>query len=173
MNAFEKTIPSYTFQFCVMREDETILNIGITDKDTRKMKQDISRLLKRYVPDPSPEDCPSESSAEAPEDEAPPTRTPFKGGVGLLTLHCPECGDTFVAFVQKPRSSYTCRCGHAIDLTTPLAVYRCHCQQCGRSVYGKTNLEAPEIAVKCKCDNTIPLRWDQAEREYRSGDEDA
>lgn len=44
-----------------------------------------------------------------------------------------------------------CKCGHPIDLTAPLARYRFTCPYCEKESWGQTNLEDPDITVRCKC----------------------
>ena len=115
-----------------------------------------------------------ESEAEEPEEAPAPAgggQTSDKrpeGARGLLRLYCRECGNTFGTFLKELQSEITCRCGHHIDLTVPLARYRFTCPHCGKESWGKTNLEDPELTARCICGEDVVMRWNSKEREYQS-----
>ena len=115
-----------------------------------------------------------ESEAEEPEEAPAPAgggQTSDKrpeGARGLLRLYCRECGNTFGTFLKERQSEITCRCGHHIDLTAPLALYRFTCPYCQHEGWGKTNSEDPEIEVQCKCREMVTVRWNRDAREYQN-----
>lgn len=121
--------------------------------------------------------CDRQSEAEEP-DRPEKTPTPAGGGQtsdkrpegarGLLRLYCRECGNTFGTFLKERQSEITCRCGHQIDLTAPLALYRFTCPYCQHECWGKTNSEDPEIEVQCKCREMVTVRWNRDAREYQN-----
>ena len=91
-----------------------------------------------------------------------------EGAKGLLRLYCRECGNTFGTFLKERQSEITCRCGHQIDLTAPLALYRFTCPYCQHEGWGKTNSEDPEITIRCKCGGDVDLRWVPKAKEYQN-----
>lgn len=86
----------------------------------------------------------------------------------MLRLRCKECGNTFGIFLREYQTEVLCRCGHSIDLTAPLAKYHFTCPYCEREKFGKTNLEDPEITVRCNCGGDVDLRWNPKAREYQN-----
>lgn len=163
-----------------------------------KAKKTIQRLLNEYTPvikppvqakDPEPEQTApalpepenSGGSAQDPDDDPPvpeetaeplpPPRTherPPQGARGVLRLHCRACGNTFGTFLRDYQTEIACRCGQPIDLTAPLAMYRFNCPYCEKESWGRTNLEDPEITVRCKCGGDVDLRWNPKAREYQN-----
>jgi len=99
---------------------------------------------------------------------APPPEKKPDGAKGLLRLHCPECGNTFGTFLREYQAEIACKCGHPINLTAPLALYHFTCPYCAHEGFGKTNLEDPEITVRCKCGEDVELRWDAKAKEYQN-----
>lgn len=116
--------------------------------------------------------CDRQSEAEEPEEApAPAVGTSSErpeGARGLLRLYCQECGSSFGTFLREYQSVITCRCGHHIDLTVPLARYRFTCPYCQHEGWGKTNSENPEIEVQCKCHEMVTVRWNPDAREYQN-----
>lgn len=113
-----------------------------------------------------PPDLPPE-----PEPKAQPTATyadKQSGVKGRLQLNCPECGNAFGTFLHEYQQTINCKCGHAFNLTDPLASFRFTCPYCRNEGWGKTNSEDAEIAVRCRCGEDLTLEWDAASREYRN-----
>ncbi len=90
------------------------------------------------------------------------------GAKGLLRLRCPDCGNTFGAFLREPQTGIDCKCGHHIDLTGTLARYRFTCPYCEKEGWGYTNLEDPDITIRCKCGGDVDLRWNAKAKEYQN-----
>lgn len=196
MSYFDGLTPIYTFRLQIERSDRTILDAAITAKaapdELAKTKRSIQRLLNEYAPAaviPAPTQPPEQPTAllppaadqpEQPAEAALPQSTsgaestprPDRklpvGGKGLLRLRCKECGNIFVIFLWNYQTEIVCRCGHHIDLTAPLAKYHYTCPYCEKDGWGQTNLEDPEITVKCKCGGDIDLRWNPKAREYQN-----
>jgi len=103
-----------------------------------------------------------------PESAAPATPKKPDGAKGLLRLRCPECGNTFGVFLRECQTEIACKCGHQIDLTAPLARYHFTCPYCEHEGFGKTNLEDPEIEVRCKCGEDVALRGNPDAKEYQN-----
>lgn len=117
--------------------------------------------------DPEPQGAPEEAPAPAGGGGHISDKRP-EGARGLLRLYCRECGNTFGTFLKERQSEITCRCGHQIDLTAPLALYRFTCPYCQHEGWGKTNSEDPEIEVQCKCREMVTVRWNRDAREYQN-----
>ena len=195
MSYYDGLTPTYTFRLQIERSDRTVLDTAITTKASReemiKAKKSVRRLLDEYAPlppvlTPAP-DLPPAPDPESEEktgcedgsyDRPEKTPTPAGGGQtsdkrpegarGLLRLYCRECGNTFGTFLKERQSEITCRCGHQIDLTAPLALYRFTCPYCQHEGWGKTNSEDPEIEVQCKCREMVTVRWNRDAREYQN-----
>lgn len=172
---------TYTFSLCIDRGGHTIVDTTVEVPDTRegitRAKRTVQRLMNEYAPTPkAPEPTGMNPESQLPTDplpeaEAAPTSSPEKkpeGARGLLRLHCPECGNSFGTFLREYQTEVECKCGHQIDLTTPLALYRFTCPYCQHEGWGKTNSEAPEIEVQCKCREMVTVRWNRDAREYQN-----
>lgn len=109
-----------------------------------------------------------EAPEEAPTPAVGTSSERPEGAKGLLLLYCRECGNIFGTFLREYQSEITCRCGHHIDLTVPLARYRFTCPYCQHEGWGKTNSEDPEIEVQCKCREMVTVRWNPDAREYQN-----
>lgn len=174
--------------------DTAIVTRADTDEIT-KAKKTVQRLLNEYTPAIKPSvpalnpeveqtaalvlpeleisGCPSQDpDNDPPEEEVTaeqlPHEKPPQGARGLLRLHCKECGKIFGTFLRGYQTEVACRCGHRIDLTAPLARYRFTCPYCEKETWGLTNLEDPEITVRCKCGGDVDLRWNPKAREYQN-----
>lgn len=110
---------------------------------------------------------PAEAAAP-PQNDGLTHEQPPQGAKGLLRLRCRECGNIFGTFLRDPQTEITCKCGHRIDLTAPLARYRFTCPYCEKEGWGRTNLEGPEITIRCKCGGDVDLRWNSKAREYQN-----
>ncbi len=88
------------------------------------------------------------------------------GARGLLRLHCPECGKSFTTFLKNRQETFTCRCGHAIDLTAPLVRFEYTCSKCEKHSFGYTNIEDAEIDMDCICGAPVTLQWVAKQRRY-------
>lgn len=192
MSYYDGLAPNYTFSLRIERNDRVIIATTLESKATAeevaKAKKTIQRLLNEYTPavvpaapTQDPEQAPSipepDVSAQAPAADQPeepaevtpaPDSKPAEGARGLLRLYCRECGNIFGTYLKERRSEMLCRCGHSIDLTVPLARYRFTCPYCEKEAWGQTNLEEPEITVRCKCGRDINLEWVSKVREYRN-----
>ena len=182
--SFSIEVPqTYTFSLCIDRVGRTIVDTTVEVPDTRegitRAKRTIQRLMNEYVPTPkaqepvelNPESQAPIDSTAAPESEPAPDPSPEKkqdGARGPRQLHCRECGRTFGTFLREHQTEVDCKCGHQIDLTTPLARYRFTCPYCEKESWGQTNLEDPEITVRCKCGGDVNLRWVPKLREYQN-----
>ncbi len=164
--------------------------------EVAKAKKNIQQLLNEYVPTLKPLDkaptqvqetappSPTEPDAQtdetpvdqqeqqtepsAPQSAAPiPDKKPDRVK-GLVRLRCSECGSTFGTFLREYQSEIVCKCGHSIDLTAPLAKYRFTCPYCEKKTWGHTNLEDPDITIKCKCGGDVNLWWNPKTKEYQN-----
>lgn len=90
------------------------------------------------------------------------------GAKGLLRLRCPKCGNTFGTFLREYQTEVACNCGCKINLTGQLGRYHFACPYCQHEGFGKTNLEDPEITVRCKCGKDVDLTWVPEVKEYRN-----
>lgn len=193
MSLFDGLTPIYIFRIQIELEGKMVLDTSITTKDSRedliKTKKTVRRLLDEYAPlppvltpapdiPPTPEPEAQDPAADQRQDEQP-EEAPAPGGGhvldkppegvrGLIRLRCQECGSTFGTYLKERQSEITCRCGHHIDLTVPLARYRFTCPYCEKETWGRTNLEDPEITIRCKCGGDVDLRWNPKEREYQN-----
>ena len=104
--------------------------------------------------------------AVVPKLEAPASASRPEGARGLLRLRCPECGSTFGTFLKERQRDIACKCGHRIDLTAPLARYRFTCPYCEKDTWGQTNLEDPEITLRCRCGMDVDVMWVPKAKEY-------
>ena len=180
MSYYDGLKPAYTFRLRIERDDREILDTAITVKsdadEITKAKKSVRRLLDEYTPvikatEPESTQDPPEPEAHEAAATEPGEQTSDKrpeGAKGLLRLCCRECGNTFGTFLREYQSEITCRCGHHIDLTAPLARYRFICPYCQHEGWGKTNSEDPEIEVQCKCREMITVRWNPDAREYQN-----
>ncbi len=193
MSLFDGLTPTYIFRIQVELEGKMVLDTSITTKDSRedliKTKKTVRRLLDEYAPlppvltpapdiPPTPESEAQDPAADQRQDEQPEeapapggghvSDRPPEGVRGLIRLRCQECGSTFGTYLKERQSEITCRCGHHIDLTAPLARYRFTCPYCEKETWGRTNLEDPEITIRCKCGGDVDLRWNPKEREYQN-----
>ncbi|MCI8414950.1 MAG: hypothetical protein HFF00_04900 [Ruminiclostridium sp.] len=186
MSYYDGIMPTYTVSFCIERSDrvliDTTVEVQATAKEINKAKKTIQRLMNEYAPvakapTPKPESAELATENQAPigqadlpsASESSPTpllKKKPEGAKGLLRLHCSECGNTFGAFLREYQTEMMCKCGHPIDLTGQLGRYRFTCPYCQHEGFGKTNLEDPDITVRCKCGEDIDLRWAPNQREY-------
>ena len=126
------------------------------------------------LPEPEAQDPAADQQQDEQPEEAPApggghvSDRPAEGVRGLIRLRCPECGSTFGTYLKERQSEIACRCGYHIDLTAPLARYRFICPYCEKETWGRTNLEDPEITIRCKCGGDVDLRWNPKEREYQN-----
>lgn len=182
MSYYDGFTPTYTFSLCIERSDrvlvDTTVEVKATAEEISKVKKTIQRLMNEYAPvakDPAPADDPVEPEMESqaltgsPEQEGetdpPPEKKP-EGARGLLHLHCKECGRAFTTFLRERQAAVPCKCGQCIDLTAPLAKFAYTCPYCEQTRWGLTNLEDPDITVRCKCGGDVDLRWVPGSREY-------
>lgn len=168
-----------TFRLRIERSGQTVLDVSIAAKDETdqiaRAKKSIQRLLNEYTPAVPPLVSVLETEqagvpvqeAESGVEEAAAHRRP-DGHKGLLFLRCPECRSTFGAFLHEYQTEFLCRCGHQIDIDVPLARYRFTCPYCEKETWGQTNLEDPEITIRCKCGGYVDLRWAPKLREYQN-----
>ena len=158
MSYFDGFDSAYTFSLQIGQEDKTILDATITAmptaEDVAKAKENILRLLNDYTP--------------VVQAAIPAQVKKSDGAKGLLRLRCPACGNVFGTFLRERQSGVAYKCGHSIDLTAPLARYRFTCPYCEKETWGLTNLEDPEITIRCKCGGDVDLRWVPAVKEYRN-----
>lgn len=184
----------YTFGAYIKRGDNIDLDIAVEAIDTpesiRKAMNTVRRAMTNYAPktmsitidadqaqtahvsaqvttsaatdhEPDPQPMPTIAPASKPDG-------PIEGARGLLRLHCRECGNTFNTFLRDLQTELACRCGHHIDLTIPLARYHFTCPYCEKETFGGTNLEDPNITIRCKCGGSIDLCWVPKAKEYRN-----
>lgn len=121
----------------------------------------VMELISTAFPEPKTINVPASQEPEA-TDKKP------DGVKGLVHLHCSKCDSNFGTFLKEPKSKFTCKCGHSIDLTVPLARYRFTCPYCEKESWGYTNLEDPAITVRCKCSRDVELWWNTKAKEYRN-----
>ena len=172
---------TYTFSLCIDRGDHTIVDTTVEVPNTRegitRAKRTIQRLMNEYTPvakAPEPVELNPESQAHTdplPAAGTAPTPPPEKkpeGARGLLRLYCKKCGNTFGTFLREYQTELDCKCGHHIDLTVPLAKFTYTCPYCEQTRWGQTNLEDPDITVRCKCSRDVNLRWVPKSREYQN-----
>lgn len=187
MSYYDGFVPTYKFSLCIDRGDrilvDTTVEVKATAEEISKAKRTINRLMSEYAPAATPMPIPQESEPpkQNPEAQAPngtvdplepegvaPPEKKQEGVRGLLRLRCPECRNTFGTFLREHQSEIVCKCGHHIDLTVPLAGYRFTCPYCEKETWGQTNLEDPEITIRCKCGGDVELRWVPKVKEYRN-----
>ena len=187
MSYYDGFTPTYTFSLCIERSDrvlvDTTVEVKATAEEIAKAKKTIQRLMNEYAPvakapTPAPEPAELDPENQAPIDPtdlpepepaaAPPPEKKPEGARGLLHLHCKECGRAFTTFLREYQTGMDCKCGHQIDLTVPLAAFAYTCPYCEQTRWGKTNLEDPEITVRCKCGGDVNLRWVPKSREYQN-----
>lgn len=183
MSYYDELSPIYTFSLCITEEGSTIVdttvNVKATAEGITRAKQTIQRLMDMCAPvvEP-PQASESELWNQPPVDPADPPKPetvripPFmkkpEGARGVLRLFCPECGDVFGTFLREYQTEIECKCGCKIGLTGALARYRFTCPYCEHEGWGQTNSEDPEIEVKCKCRETVTVRWNKDAREYQN-----
>ena len=114
-----------------------------------------------------------ETDEELPSPEpAPETlqeRRDGQGGVrGTVQLLCGGCGSTIGTFLKNRQAEFRCKCGDSIDLTRPLARFEYTCPYCEAKIRGLTNMEEPDITIKCRCGSPVDLQWVPKIREYRN-----
>ena len=183
MSYYDELSPIYTFSLCITEEGSTIVdttvNVKATAEEITRAKQTIQRLLDTYALAIEPLQAseselwnqPPVDPADQPKPETvhiPPFMRKPEGARGLLRLFCPECGSAFGTFLREYQTEFECKCGCKIDLTGALARYRFTCPYCEQESYGKTNSEAPEIDVQCKCREMVTVRWNKSAREYQN-----
>lgn len=184
MSYYDGFTPTYTFSLYIERSDrvlvDTTVEVKATAEEIAKAKKTIQRLMNEYAPvakAPAPADDPVEPEMESqaptgsPEQKGatdpPPEKKP-DGARGLLHLHCKECGRAFTTFLREYQTEVDCKCGHQIDLDAPLAKFAYTCPYCEQTRWGQTNLEDPDITVRCKCGGDVNLRWVPKSREYQN-----
>lgn len=184
MSYYDGLTPTYTFTLRIEQSDrvlvDTMVEIPATTEGIAKGKKTIQRLMNEYAPliealstEPEPPKLALENQAPIAPTDLPPEPEPapkgkLGGSRGLLHLHCRECGRTFTTFLREYQTEMDCKCGHQIDITAPLARYRFTCPYCERDGWGQTNLEDPDITVRCKCGGDINLRWASKAKEYQN-----
>ncbi len=183
MSYYDGFTPTYAFSLRIERSDRVLVDTTVevkgTTEEIAKAKKTLQRLMNEYAP--VIEAAISKPPESAPENQIPvdttdpPEPTPDsipekkpEGARGLLQLHCKECGRTFATFLREHQTEVACKCGHQIDLTVPLANFTYTCPYCEQTRWGKTNLEDPEITVRCKCGGDVNLRWAPKSREYKN-----
>lgn len=179
-----ESLQTYTFSLCIGQGNrilvDTTVEVPATTEGIAKAKRTVQRLMNEYAPaiaptpvpvPPEPERQDTSNQTAQPEPKAAPEPPPEKkpeGARGLLHLHCKECGRTFTTFLREYQTEMDCKCGHRIDLTVPLASFAYTCPYCEQARWGKTNLEDPEITVRCKCGSDVILRWAPKSKEYQN-----
>jgi len=168
--------PRYTFTLKICDSLGALVDMTIgaaqTTDGLAKAKETIHKALEEFTPMPigiKVLKAPN-TTAEPVENvpaQAPEVRPPA-GAKGLLRLRCLDCGNIFGTFLREPQTGIDCRCGCHIDLTAPLARYRFSCRYCEKEGWGYTNLEDPEITVRCKCGGEAELRWNAKAKEYQN-----
>jgi len=162
--------PSYNFSLRIKRDGKVLVGTEIeasgSVEDVAKAKKTIQRLLNEYTP----KTLVSHSQEQSTETSDPIQTVPEKpeGVRGLIQVRCPECDNVFSTFLKEYQTEALCKCGHRIDLTVPLARFAYTCPYCEQTRWGKTNLEDPEITVRCKCGSDIDLCWNPKKREYQN-----
>jgi len=175
-----------TFSLCIGQDNrifvDAVVEVPATSAGVAKAKKTIQYLMDEHAPVIEAietekasalklENQPPINPAGQSEPEAvlpPPLEKKPEGVRGLLHLHCEECGRTFGTFLREHQTKMDCKCGHQIDLSAPLARYRFTCPYCEKECWGQTNLEAPDITVRCKCGRDVTLEWTPPEKEYRN-----
>lgn len=173
--------PRYTFSLCIKQDGKVLIGTevgaGDTQEDITRAKKTIQRLLNEYnpaarMPKPTPEMPEPEVTAPPPVQKVTPPAVEKAekpvGVRGLLQIRCPECNNTFGTFLREYQTSVICKCGHHIDLTAPLARFAYTCPYCEQTRWGRTNLEDPEITVRCKCGGDVDLQWNPSTKEYQN-----
>lgn len=169
--------PCYTFSLCIKQGEKLLLGTEIVTGDTAeeiaKAKKTIQRLLNEYTPAektlaPRPKEPEPEVASPPVQTVTTPSAEKPMGVRGLLHVRCPECDNIFGTFLREYQTDISCKCGHRIDLTVPLARFAYTCPYCEQTRYGRTNLEDAEITVRCKCGGDVILRWDTQAREYQN-----
>lgn len=176
---------TYTFYLRIDKGNRTFVDTRVevpaTIEGVAKAKRIVHLTMNEYAlpieppraaaPEPPLENQVLTDQADRPERDAAPAPPPEKkpeGVRGLLRLRCPECGNTFGTFLREYQTGVDCKCGHQIDLTGQLGRYHFVCPYCQQEGWGKTNLEDPEITVRCKCGEDVALRWKREAKEYQN-----
>ena len=167
---------NHTFSFCIKRDGEVLVGAEIgTDgsvEENTKAEKAIQRLLNEYTPNAemrTPELLEKDDTADSSTKKATQTAPEHpKGSRGLLQIRCPDCNNVFGTFLREYQTEVTCKCGQRIDLTAPTARFAYTCPYCEQTRWGRTNLEDPEITVRCKCGGDIDLQWNPKTREYQN-----
>ena len=167
MSYYDGFTPTYTFSLCIERSDRVLVDTTVEVKATAE------EIAKAPAPadDPVEPEMESQAPTGSPEQKGatdpPPEKKP-DGARGLLHLHCKECGRAFTTFLREYQTEVDCKCGHQIDLDAPLAKFAYTCPYCEQTRWGQTNLEDPDITVRCKCGGDVNLRWVPKSREYQN-----
>lgn len=184
-------ITNYMFRLSVERGGETVLNtvIAAGGDDVQKAKRTVQKLLNDFTPGGGkPARAPvvpdlagtaaqeregRETAEELPSPEPAPEplqeRRDGQGGVrGTVQLLCGGCGSTIGTFLKNRQAEFRCKCGDSIDLTRPLARFEYTCPYCEAKIWGLTNMEKPDITIKCRCGSPVDLQWVPKIREYRN-----
>ncbi len=187
MTALDK---HWTFHLCLERGGETVLDTEIgawSPEETEQALEAVRQLLDRFGPEapvgpaayggPSrncqtpeePQTAAEEPAAEEPaaEEAGVEAESAKAGAGGLLTLRCESCGSVFTTWLVEPKRTFLCKCGGELDLTVPLARFRYHCPNCGKTRFGRTNVDRPTLEVRCGCGSPISLTWVPKLRMYR------
>lgn len=170
--------PRYTFSLCIKRDSKILVgteaSAGDSPEEIARAKRTIQRSLNEYTPK-TPTAHPKKTESPKPAHDPPPIQkvtppVPEKpeGIRGLLQIRCPECNNIFGTFLKEYQTEVLCKCGHHIDLTVPLARFSYTCPYCEQARWGRTNLEDPEITVRCKCGGDVDLRWNPSSKEYQN-----
>lgn len=170
--------PKYTFSLCIKQDGKVLIgteaSAGDSPEEIAKAKKTIQRSLNEYTPKttvPHPQKTEPTPEATAPppvQTVTPPVSEKQVGVRGLVQVRCPECNNVFSTFLKEYQTEVLCKCGHRIDLTAPLARFAYTCPYCEQTRWGKTNLEDPEITVRCKCGGDVDLRWNPSTKEYQN-----
>ena len=177
----------WTFRLAIDDWNKSTLDTVVMAEDTEEAVNKAVRFIRRALSEYTPSFKKPEPAPAAPEldqeDQAPvePTAPPEpeqpsapskekkpEGVKGRVRLYCPECGSTFGSFLREYQTEVACKCGHQIDLTGQLGRYHSTCPHCQHESWGKTNVEDPEIAVRCKCGEDVELRWNPKAKEYQN-----
>lgn len=172
----------YSFQLSIEQDRESILELTVGAEDTAesvaKAKKTVQELLDEYVLRiqnefvPRPEGAAgtfSVSSEEPPKNQklqksakiaevVQEKASGSSGTKGFVIIRCEKCGNVFRSFLRGPQKELSCKCGHHIDLTVPLANFEYTCE-CGKKNWGKTNVEDASIEVRCSCGKRKVLDW--------------
>lgn len=181
----------HTFHLCIERRGDTVLNtvIAADGDDVQKAKRTIKKLLDDFTPGGGkPGRTPIQTelagtAAQVREDQGPveeislPEPAPEtvqeqrdgQSGVrGAVQLLCGGCGRTIGTFLKTRQEEFRCKCGNSIDLTKPLARFEYTCPCCEAKIFGLTNMEEPDVTIKCRCGSPVDLRWVPKIRECRN-----